>query len=137
MIVLIGIDGLLVDPTVGGKSFGAVLAAVSGAYAYILWRTSNVVLYSHGALVGTGLRPRWIEWDQIRGISLENDRNLWGRAGHAPVIQLSNGGRVKLGFFFAADGSNRDIALDVVSGFNATRPLADEPVSKMGAPKSR
>ncbi|HVC75210.1 MAG TPA: hypothetical protein VND96_01705 [Candidatus Micrarchaeaceae archaeon] len=123
MIALIGIDGLLIDPSVGGTSFGAALAAVSGAYAYILWRTSNVVLYSHGALVGTGVRPRWIESGQIRGISAEMDRNLWGRAGHAPVIQLTSGGHVKLGFFFAADGSNRDIALDVVNGLNATRPV--------------
>jgi hypothetical protein len=125
---LIGISGLLVDPTNGGKWFGGALAAVSVAYIYILWRMCSVVLYSRGALVGTLLRPRWIEWDEIEAVALEDDHNLYGRAGHVPVIRLHAGRRVKLGAFFVPLGSRHDIAVAIIDSFASVRSSAGSEV---------
>jgi hypothetical protein len=121
VFALVGLDGLLLDPTTGGKWFGVVFAAVSVAYTYVLWRVCSVVIYSRGALVGTLLGPRWIEWAEIEEVTLAKDRSGYGRPGQAPVIRLKSGRRVKLGAFFAPDGSKRDIALAIVSALNDVR----------------
>lgn len=126
VFLLLGVDQVIVDPTTGGKLFGATLTVVAVAYIYVLWRMCNVVLYSRGALVGTPIRPRWIEWAEIQEVALTNDHNGYGRSGHAPEIRLKSGRRVKLGAFFAGDGSKRDIAVAIVSGFNDVGSHAGE-----------
>jgi hypothetical protein len=82
-----------------------------------------VVLFARGALVGTALRPRWIEWAEIHEVVLEDDHDGFGRAGHVPVIRLNGQRRVKLGAFFAPSGARDDIAAAVVNAFNSARPL--------------
>jgi hypothetical protein len=124
LIALLGLDGFLVDSQVGGKAFGAALALVSGGYAYVMWRAANVVMFTKGALVGTPLRPRWVEWDNVKEILVETDRDLYGRGGHVPVIRLKSGPSVKLGFFFAPVGGQHDIALDLANALNTRRRCA-------------
>ena len=98
----------LSDPQFGWKVFGTVMAAICFGYAYVMWRAATVVFYSKGALVGTPLRPQWIKWDQMIDVSLQRDRSGYGRRGHVPVIQLKSGRYVRLGFFFAPDGSSSE-----------------------------
>jgi hypothetical protein len=98
----------LADPQFGWKVFGAVMAAICFGYAYVIWRAATVVFYSKGALVGTPLRPQWIPWDQMIDVSLQRDRSGYGRRGLVPVIQLKSGRHVRLGFFFAPDGSSSE-----------------------------
>ena len=114
---LLGVDGVIVDPQLGGRLFGVALAAFGFGYAYIIWRAATVVLYPGGALVGTPIWPQWIAWDQMTGVSVQPDRSGYGRRGHVPVIQLKSGRSVRLGFFFVPDGRNseRDIAEHVAS----------------------
>jgi hypothetical protein len=52
---LVGVDTAFLDPQLGGRLFGVVLAAVGFGYAYIVWRAATVVLYSH-------YRNRWGKW---------------------------------------------------------------------------
>jgi hypothetical protein len=125
---LLGVDGALVDPQLGGRLFGAVLAVVGFAYAYVVWRAATVVLYQGGALVGTPVRPRWIPWDQMINVSLQPDRSGYGQRGHVPVIQLKSGRSVRLGFFFVPDGrsSERDIAEHVARALRAQMGAPDQ-----------
>jgi hypothetical protein len=103
-----GVNTALVDPQLGGKAFGVVIAAICFGYAYVIWRAATVALYSGGALVGTAVRPRWIPWDQIIEASVQPDVSGYGRRGHIPVIQLKSGRSVRLGFFFVPDGRSAD-----------------------------
>jgi len=128
VFLLIGMDQLVIDPTNGGKWFGAALTLVSVAYIYVLWRMCSVVFYSRGALVGTPLRPRWIEWADIQEVVLESDHDGFGRAGHVPVIRLSGKRRVKLGAFFSPTNARGDIAVAVVNSFNSVRSSAGSEV---------
>jgi hypothetical protein len=111
----------LVDPNFIWKVFGVVMAATCFGIAYVLWRGANVVLYERGTLVGSPLGPRWIPWDEVQDVSLQQDRNLWAMRGHVPVIQLKSGRSVKLGLFFVLDGatSEGDLAQRVTLALRA------------------
>jgi hypothetical protein len=106
----------LADPNLGWNVFGVVMAAICFGYAYVLWRTSNIVVYSLGTVIGTPVRIRWIPWDEVQDVSLRPDRNLWAMRGQVPVIQLKSGRSVSLGAFFVRDGvsSEDDLARRVV-----------------------
>jgi hypothetical protein len=103
-IGLIGVDGVLVDPQLFGKVSGLVLAAIGFGSAYLVWRAAHIVMYGNGVLVGTAVGPRWVQRGEISSVSLEPDRDLWGRPGRVPVIHLRSGRALKLGAFFARDG---------------------------------
>lgn len=105
IIGLIGVDGLLVDPQPVGKVSALVLAAIGFGYGYVMWRASRIVLYGNGILVGTGVRPRWIPRGELSDVSLQPDRDLWGRAGQVPVLHMRSGRGMKLGAFFSRDAS--------------------------------
>jgi hypothetical protein len=122
-----GVNTTLVDPQIGSKVFGVVIAAICFGYAYVIWRAASVVLYSNGVLVGTAVRPRWIARDQIIDVSLKPDISGYGQRGHVPVIQLKSGRSVRLGFFFEPGrrSSERDVAVRVVNALkNHMRPAS-------------
>jgi hypothetical protein len=112
-----GVNTTLVDPQLGSKVFGVVIATICFGYAYVIWRAATVVLYAGGVLVGTPVRPRWIPWGQIIDVSVQPDISGYGQRGNVPVIQLKSGRSVKLGFFFVPSGRSpeRDIAVRVAN----------------------
>src|SRR5260370_18573554 len=101
-----GVNTTLVDPQLGSKVFGVVIATICFGYAYVIWRAATVVLYAGGVLVGTAVRPRWIPWGQIIDVSLQPDISGYGQRGKVPVIQFEVGAVREAGILLRTQRQN-------------------------------